>query len=146
MTPLKTWPARMFRCLISALNWALVLALITVPMGFGAVYGLLVLLTVWVVFYLVTRLTGRVPGVLDYKWWEFCIVVVLAVLLWYPLWVALFFFNDYYCWILSIGFWLKTAATQINNCSDPDLSQERALQERCVVFTIFPFHYIHLKT
>ena len=60
-------------------------------MGFGAVYGLLVLLTVWVVFYLVTRLTGRVPGVLDYKWWEFCIVVVLAVLLWYPLWVALFF-------------------------------------------------------
>ncbi len=86
----KTWFDRVVHYLATALIYAFLFALITVPLGYAAVFGLLALLAVWVVFYLVARRRGRLPAYLNFQGGEFCIVVVLTVLLWYPLWHAAF--------------------------------------------------------
>lgn len=70
----------------AAFRWALGIALLTVPLGYVALFGAGALFSLWLLVFLVAKALRRSPRALDYSYLEFMLIWGVAALLWYPLW------------------------------------------------------------
>ncbi len=102
--PEIAWLIKVLRYLVTAFCWAGFFAIFTVPLGYVAIIGAIVLFSCWALVFLVAKFIKRVPRILDFSYPEFLFVWVVGAIMWYPLWVAgLYLYIHVAAWILGLS-------------------------------------------